>query len=380
MRVVDAIAEILRREGVEFLSCYPTTIMIEAAAAIGIRPVLCRQERVGVDIADGYSRVSNGKRIGVFAMQYGPGAENAFPGIATAYSDSAPLLVLPLGHARAQAGVFPNFRASRTYASVTKNVEELLVPEQVGEAMRRAYSLLKNGRSGPVMIELPVDVASADPGEAWKAYRPVRAAQSAGSPSDVDAAAKALVEAQRPVIYAGQGTLYAEATDDLVELAELLQVPVATTLEGKSAFPEDHPLALGAAGTSLTGHGRPLDSRGRPAAGRGCRAEPPRHVPGDPAWQDDRPDHQRPPRLQQGVPDRLPDPRRREGGAAPADRGGQGPRRDEALGGSDGPDRLEEGARRLDGRVAADPARRTRSRSRRTASSGRPSASSTRPT
>ena len=80
MRVVDAIAEILRREGVEFLSCYPTTIMIEAAAAIGIRPVLCRQERVGVDIADGYSRVSNGKRIGVFAMQYGPGAENGFRG------------------------------------------------------------------------------------------------------------------------------------------------------------------------------------------------------------------------------------------------------------------------------------------------------------
>jgi acetolactate synthase I/II/III large subunit len=255
MRVVDAIAEIMRREGVEFLSCYPTTIMIEAAAAIGIRPILCRQERVGVDIADGYSRVSNGKRIGVFAMQYGPGAENAFPGIATAYSDSAPLLVLPLGHSRAQAGVFPNFRASRTYASVTKNVEELLLPEQVGEAMRRAYSLLKNGRSGPVMLELPTDVASADPGEAWKSYRPVRAAQSAGSPSDVDAAAKALVEAQRPVIYAGQGALYAEATDELVELAELLQIPVASTLEGKSAFPEDHPLALGGAGTSLTGHG-----------------------------------------------------------------------------------------------------------------------------
>jgi thiamine pyrophosphate-dependent acetolactate synthase large subunit-like protein len=255
MRVVDAIAEILRREGVEFLSCYPTTIMIEAAAAIGIRPVLCRQERVGVDIADGYSRVSNGNRIGVFAMQYGPGAENAFPGIATAYSDSAPLLVLPLGHSRAQAGVFPNFRATRTYASVTKNVEDLLVPEQVGEAMRRAYSLLKNGRSGPVMLELPTDVASADPGEAWKAYRPVRAAKSAAAPRDVDDAARALVEAERPVIYAGQGTLYAEATDDLVELAELLQVPVATTLEGKSAFPEDHPLALGAAGTSLTGPG-----------------------------------------------------------------------------------------------------------------------------
>src|SRR3712207_8059501 len=118
MRVVDAIAEILKREGVDFLSCYPTTILIEACAAIGMRPVLCRQERVGVDIADGFSRVANGRRNGVFAMQYGPGAENAFPGIATAYSDSAPILVLPLGHPREQSRVFPNFRSSRTYDSV----------------------------------------------------------------------------------------------------------------------------------------------------------------------------------------------------------------------------------------------------------------------
>lgn len=253
MRVVDAVAEILRREGVELLSCYPTTILIEAAAAIGIRPILCRQERVGVDIADGYSRISNGKKIGVFAMQYGPGAENAFPGIATAYSDSAPILVLPLGHSRADAPVFPNFRSSRTYASVTQNVEELLLPDQVGEALRRAFSLLRMGRSGPAMVEIPADVATADPGERWQAYRPVRAAKAAGAPSDVEAAARALVEARRPMLYAGQGVLYAKATDELVELAELLQVPVATTLEGKSAFPEDHPLALGAAGIALTG-------------------------------------------------------------------------------------------------------------------------------
>src|SRR5262249_23563798 len=96
MQVVDAIADILKREGVEYLSTYPTTPVIDAAAAAGIRPVLCRQERVGVGIADGYSRTTNGRRIGVFAMQYGPGAENAFPGVATAYSDSVPVLVLPL--------------------------------------------------------------------------------------------------------------------------------------------------------------------------------------------------------------------------------------------------------------------------------------------
>ena len=90
MKIIDAIAEILKREGVEFLSTYPTTPIIDAAAAVGIRPVLCRQERVGVGIADGFSRITNGRRLGVFAMQYGPGAENAFPGVATAYSDSVP--------------------------------------------------------------------------------------------------------------------------------------------------------------------------------------------------------------------------------------------------------------------------------------------------
>ncbi len=81
MKVVDVIAEILKREGVEFLSCYPTNTMIEAAATAGIRPIVCRQERVGVGIADGFSRVTNGKRIGVFSMQAGPGAENAYSGV-----------------------------------------------------------------------------------------------------------------------------------------------------------------------------------------------------------------------------------------------------------------------------------------------------------
>src|SRR5688500_14651800 len=131
MRVVDAIAEVLKREGVEFLSAYPTTVLIEAAAAAGIRPVLCRQERVGVGIADGFSRVSNGRRLGVFAMQYGPGAEHAFPGVATAYSDSTPILVLPLGHRRDRAQVFPLFSSARTYASVTKSVEQLTLSSQV---------------------------------------------------------------------------------------------------------------------------------------------------------------------------------------------------------------------------------------------------------
>ena len=145
MNGAQLIAEVLKLEGTEFLACYPRNPLIDACAEIDIRPILCRQERVGVGIADGFTRITNGKRIGVFAMQYGPGAENAFPGVATAYSDAVPMLVLPLGHQRDRAQVFPLFSSARTYDSVTKSVETLNQPEQVSEVMRRAFNLLKMG-------------------------------------------------------------------------------------------------------------------------------------------------------------------------------------------------------------------------------------------
>ena len=247
MRVVDAIANILKREGVEWLSCFPTASMIEAAASAGVRPIVCRQERVGVGIADGFSRVSNGKRIGVFAMQAGPGTENAFAGVATAFSDSVPILVLPAGHARNVAQTFPFFRSVRAYDAVCKSVEEITAPEQVSDVMRRAFSRLKMGRRGPVLVEIPADVATAEIADDSVNYRPVKATDSAPNPRDVAEAAKILAQANSPVICAGQGVLYAEASADLIELAELLVAPVATTLEGKSAFPENHSLSLGTA-------------------------------------------------------------------------------------------------------------------------------------
>jgi acetolactate synthase-1/2/3 large subunit len=245
MKVVDAIAEILKREGVEFLACYPTNTMIEAAATAGIRPIVCRQERVGVGIADGFTRVTNGKRIGVFTMQAGPGAENAFSGISTAYSDSVPILLLPVGHARNTSQVFHFFRSVQAYAPVTKWTEEITLTDQVPEIMRRAFSYLKMGRLGPVLVEIPNDVAVEEFPTAGVNYMPVKRTISGANARDIEEAAKILVQAKSPVIIAGQGVLYAEATDELTKLAELLQAPVTTPLEGKSAFPEDHPLSLG---------------------------------------------------------------------------------------------------------------------------------------
>ena len=246
MRTIDAIAQILKKEGIEYLSAFPTTPVIEAAADAGIRPIICRQERVGVGIGDGYARVTNGRPPGVFAMQYGPGAENAYAGVATAYSDAVPMLLLPLGHPRERAGIFPHYSSLESYASVTKQIEQISVPERVVDTMRRAFAALKRGRPGPVMVEIPADVATAEvPDNIVDGYRSVKPAAAAGNPADIQAAAEALLNAENPVVHAGQGVMYADATEELVEFAELTQIPVMTTMAGKSAFPEKHPLALG---------------------------------------------------------------------------------------------------------------------------------------
>lgn len=256
MKCSEAIAEILKREGVSTLFCYPTTPVIEAAALAGIRPIVCRQERVGVDMASGYARVQDGRPPAAFAMQYGPGVENAFAGIATAWSDATPILFLPLAHPRAHSQIFPLFRATRTLESVASSVEEIVLPQHTPAVMRRAFSHLKNGRAGPAVVEIPLDVLNKDIEQDPLDYAPVHAARSAADWDDVERAADLLLAARCPVIQAGQGVLYARATPELVELAELLQVPVYTSVDGKSAFPEHHPLALGTAGLVFTGEGQ----------------------------------------------------------------------------------------------------------------------------
>ena len=252
MRTIDAIAEILKREGIHILPSFPTTPVIEAAAAAGIKPVICRQERVGVGIADGWTRVKNGMPAGAFAMQYGPGAENAFAGVSTAFSDAVPMLLLPLGHPLDRDRVFPNFSSIRGYESVTKFAEQINRPERAGDTLRRAFAQMRSGRPGPALVEIPIDVGNAeiDPKVAEN-YRPVKIARAQANPDDVLAAAKALLAAKSPVIQAGQGVMYAEATPELVELAELTQTPVYSTLAGKSAFPERHALALGSAEAAM---------------------------------------------------------------------------------------------------------------------------------
>ncbi len=252
MKAAAAVAEILKREGVEFLIGYPVNPIIEAAAAADIRTIIVRQERTGLHMADGVSRVSSGRRVGVFAMQHGPGAENAFGGVAQAYGDSVPLVVLPAGYPRRLTNIPPNFNAALNYRHITKWAEQVVLPGEVPAAMRRAFTQVRNGRPRPVAVEIPTDVLAEEvPGPL--AYRPAVSARTAPDPRAVDEAAGALVGAQRPVIYAGQGVHYARAWALLRDLAEWLGAPVTTSLQGKSAFPETHPLALGSGGRSVPG-------------------------------------------------------------------------------------------------------------------------------
>ena len=253
MKGADAIANILKREGVDFIGCIPFSTLTEAVAVAGIRPIIFRQERVGVNMADGFSRTTGGRRIGAFTMQAQAGAENAFAGVAQAYADSVPILLLPAAAGRSRTGVRPNFSPTRSYRDVTKWVDQINLVERVPEMMRRAFSHLRIGRPSPVMLDLPADILSAELDEAGFHYVPVAPRRTAGDPADVAEAARALLAAKRLVIHAGQGVLYAEAWDELKELAELLRAPVMTTLSGKSAFPEDHPLSIGAGGAATTG-------------------------------------------------------------------------------------------------------------------------------
>jgi thiamine pyrophosphate-dependent acetolactate synthase large subunit-like protein len=250
MKVGEAIAEILKREGVEIIFGYPVNHVLEAAAVAGIRPVIVRQERVGLHMADAVSRVTSGRKIGVFAMQHGPGSENAFGGVAQAYSESVPILVMPMGFARRLAHIDPNFNSTASMRSITKSAEPITSPAEIANVFRRAFSRLRNGRGGPALVEIPVDLF-AEEILGPLVYEPAIFARYGPDIADVRRAAAALVEAKHPVIYAGQGIHYAQAWEPLKRLAEMLAAPVATSLQGKSAFPENHPLSLGSGGLAF---------------------------------------------------------------------------------------------------------------------------------
>jgi acetolactate synthase I/II/III large subunit len=244
-----AIAEILKREGVDVLFGYPRNRLLEAAAAADIRTVIVRQERTGLHMADAVSRVTRGRKLGAFCMQHGPGAENAYGGVAQAYGDSVPVLVMPQGYARRLAHVPHNFNSSIQMAGISKHAEPVTIGAEVPNIFRRAFTQLRNGRPQPVVVEIPHDAFGDEVPEPLD-YAPVVRTRSGPDPDAVERVAEVLSKAQRPVIYAGQGVHWANAYQELRALAELLAIPVCTSLPGKSCFDETHPLALGSGGNA----------------------------------------------------------------------------------------------------------------------------------
>jgi len=245
MKGADVVAEILKREGTEFLACYPRNPLIDACANLDIRPILCRQERMGVGMADGFSRMRAGRQNGVFAAQHGPGIENAFAGVAQAYSENVPVLVIPAGFGGDRQYVKPTFRAAEVYAPVTKYSAMVSSVQEIPHVMRRAYQAMRSGKPGPVLVEVPNPVFEAE-FEGNIDYKPVPVMRSAPDPAMVKQAVKLLLAAKNPVIWAGQGVHYAQAGERLAALAELIPAPVCATNPGKSAIAETHPLSLGA--------------------------------------------------------------------------------------------------------------------------------------
>ena len=162
MKVAAAVAEILKREGVEFLIGYPVNPIIEAAAEADIRTIIVRQERTGLHMADAVSRLTSGQRVGVFAMQHGPGTENAFGGVAQAYGESAPIVVLPMGYPRHLTNIPPNFNAFLNFQHVTKSAEQVTMASVVPDALRRAFTQARNGRPRPALVEIPSDLFAED--------------------------------------------------------------------------------------------------------------------------------------------------------------------------------------------------------------------------
>ena len=269
MKAVEAISEILRREGIGTIIGYPVNHVLEYAAHVDIRPIIVRQERVGLHMADAISRMTSGGMIGVFAMQHGPGSENAYGGVAQAFGESVPLLVLPMGYPRRIAHIHPNFNSTHAMRPVAKSTEPITSAAEIANVMRRAFTRLRNGRGGPVVVEIPSDLMNEElAGEL--AYEPVLATRYGPDPDAVKRAAALLRDAARPVIYAGQGVHYAKAWPQLKALAERLAIPVCTSLEGKSAFPEDHPLSLGAGGLAMPRPVRSFLDRADVILGIGC--------------------------------------------------------------------------------------------------------------
>ena len=253
----NAMARILKAEGISWVSTYPVAGMNNAFGQEGLDIFMMRDDRYAIALADAFSRMTNGNQIGVCTVMGGinpVGLQVGHGALAQAYEDGSPVLCITDGIPLGSSGT-NRYDMDAALEPVTKWIGHIDRPERTPEIMRRAFTLLRTGRLGPVVVTIPrvrPGDAPFDYDEDEYPYRPVKGWKTAPDPADVQAAVKALLGAKKPIINAGEGVLYAGAAEELRTLAELLQLPVISTLKSKSVFPENHELSVGTRGEPAT--------------------------------------------------------------------------------------------------------------------------------
>jgi len=251
INVATGVARILKQEGVEWVSTFPVCHVNNALGQEGIPMVMMRDDRYAVALADAFSRINAGSKNGVCTFQGGvnaAGLQVAYAGMAQAYEDGSPVLCITDG---VPIGATENsqFDVTSSLKSVSKWYGYVDKPERLPEFMRRAFTMLRTGRPGPVVLAIPDAGGLYD--ETADPYVPVKGWKSAPNPEDVARAIELLLSAQKPLIYAGEGVIYAGASAELTSFAELANTPVISTLKAKGAFPENNPLFVGVRGDQV---------------------------------------------------------------------------------------------------------------------------------
>ncbi|QLH75141.1 MAG: biosynthetic-type acetolactate synthase large subunit [Methanomassiliicoccales archaeon] len=259
MRGSKAVLKLLEGQGADVIFGYPganTLPIYDDLLDSSIHHVLVRHEQGAAHMADGYARSTG--RPGICMSTSGPGATNLVTGVATAYADSSPMMVIT-GQVSTQMLGENAFQEADIFSlmmPITKHSFRVLDPNRIPEAIKKGWGIATTGRMGPVHIDLPVDVL-------WKQiadealYEEFHAPCPVEDMSRVLEAVKLLRDAERPMMLVGGGAIWSHAGEEVRKLAEMLMAPVATTMMGKGIIPEDHPLAMGMLGM----HGREVARR-----------------------------------------------------------------------------------------------------------------------
>ena len=257
MRVAEIVVKILEKEGIEAAFGIPGAAINPVYEFLGasqqIKHYIARHEEGAVHAADGYARATGGQRMALAICTSGPGATNFVTGLYTAQVDSIPLIAITGQNVRAQLGkeAFQCVDIAAIAAAVCKKTWCITEPSQVPFIMQEAFHLAREGRPGPVLLDLPLDVQMADVPFDPSLYSPLPIHKPAPDPALIARAIDMLLQAENPVLIMGGGVLLAQAAETFVALAEHLALPVITTYMATGGIPADHPLHVGHIGIQV---------------------------------------------------------------------------------------------------------------------------------